>query len=86
MKNKNNKKITTIKLEKHTKERLDKLKETDKESYEYVIKKMLHILNLFRKNPSLANKMLNDIENARARKKSILKYTSQNAKKTKQKS
>jgi predicted DNA-binding protein len=86
MKNKNNKKITTIKLEKQTKERLDKLKEVDKESYEYVIKKMLHILNLFRKNPSLANKMLNDIENARARKKSILKYTSQNAKKTKQKS
>jgi hypothetical protein len=79
----NNKKITTIKLEKHTKERLDKLKEVDKESYNDVIKKMLHILNLFRKDSGLANKMLNDIEDARARKKSILKYTSQNGKRKK---
>jgi len=54
--------ITTIKLEKQTKSRLDKLKEHEKESYNHVLRKMLHILNLVRKDPLLGNKVLNNID------------------------
>jgi len=65
-KNKNleERKITTIKLEKETKERLDKLKEHEKESYNQVIKKILYLLNIFRKNSEQGYKILNDIERA----------------------
>lgn len=54
--------ITTIKIEKTTKARLDKLKEHEKESYNQVLKKILHILNIFRKNPQLGNKILSNID------------------------
>ncbi len=54
--------ITTIKLEKATKARLDKLKEHEKESYNQVLKKILHILNLVRKNPYSGNKFLQNID------------------------
>lgn len=54
--------ITTIKLEKETKERLSRLKEHEKESFEQVIKKILHILNVCKKNPIAANKMIHNID------------------------
>ena len=54
--------ITTIKIERETKARLDRLKEHEKESYNQIIKKMLHILNLVRKDPSLGNKILKNID------------------------
>ena len=54
--------ITTIKLEKETKGRLDKLKEHEKESYNQVIKKILYALNVVRKNPALGNKVLSRID------------------------
>jgi len=54
--------ITTIKLEKTTKSRLDRLKEHEKESYEVVIKKILYVLNTIRKNPEKANKILGGID------------------------
>lgn len=54
--------ITTIKIERETKARLGKLKEHEKESYNQVIKKMLHILNLVRRNPPLGNKILKNID------------------------
>lgn len=57
-------KTTTIKIEKETKLRLDKLKEYEKESYNEIIKKILYLLNLFRKNPILGNKALNRIDKA----------------------
>ncbi len=51
--------ITTIKLHKTTKSRLDKLKSYPKESYEEILKKILEILNLYRINPEKAkNKLL----------------------------
>lgn len=55
-------KITTIKIEKETKQRLDKLKEHEKESYNELIKKILYILNIVRKNPTLGNKFLSRID------------------------
>jgi len=51
-------KITTIKLQKSTKERLDKLKKYPKESYEEVLQEVLHILNVCRANPEKARSSL----------------------------
>jgi predicted DNA-binding protein len=65
--NKQNNKITTIKLEEETKSRLDKLKVHDKESYNNVIKKMLFILNALRKNSKVAEGILNNIDEARTK-------------------
>ncbi len=71
---KNNKKpeITTIKLERTTKQRLDKLKEHERETYNQVIRKLLNTLNIFTKNPVLGNKILKAIEASRLRRE---KYT-----------
>ena len=66
-------KITTIKLEKATKLRLDNLKEHEKESYNQVLKKILHILNLVRKNPLLGNKFLQNIDKSIKRKQAYEK-------------
>lgn len=55
-------KITTIKLEKETKGRLDKLKEHKRETYNDILKKILHILNSCRKNPQLANSILKNLD------------------------
>ena len=38
--------ITTIKLDKETKSRLDKLKEHKRETYDEILRKMLGILNV----------------------------------------
>ena len=51
-------KITTIKLDVETKQRLDHLKEHKRETYEEVIKKILFILNKIRKDPLSANRFL----------------------------
>lgn len=49
---------TTIKLSKKTKERLDKLKISNRETYEEIILKMLSIMNLCRTNPEEAKEKL----------------------------
>ncbi len=72
------KNITTIKLEKETKSRLDKLKEHEKESYNDLIKKTLYLLNIFRKNSTLGNKMLSNIDRTIKRRKMIENYENVN--------
>jgi len=69
---KTNTKVTTMKIEIETKERLDRLKEHEKESYNQVIKKMLHLLNIFRKNPEQGNKILRAIDSSIRRKRVYL--------------
>jgi len=69
--------ITTIKLEKATKLRLDKLKEHEKESYNEILKKILHILNLVRKNPPAGNKFLQSIDKNIKRKQAFEKEIKQ---------
>ncbi len=54
--------ITTIKIHQETKQRLDKLKEYDRETYEEVIRKLLFILNISKKNPEKAQKILNKLD------------------------
>lgn len=61
------KKITTIKLNTKTKERIDKLKAHKRESYDEILQRMLEILNLSRVNPEKARSKLLDLE----RKKGI---------------
>jgi len=62
-----------MKIERETKARLDKLKEHEKESYNQVIKKILHVLNLVRKNPPLSNRALINIDRAVRRRKELNK-------------
>jgi predicted DNA-binding protein len=62
------KNITTIKLSTETKERLDKLKEHDKESYDQTLQKIFYILNKIRADPESAQSVLRKIE-SRARKR-----------------
>ena len=54
--------ITTIKIHRETKERLDKLRGSPRESYEEILKKILFILNISRKNPERARFLMNRID------------------------
>ena len=55
--------ITTIKLTRNTKERLDNLKEYKRESYEEIIEKVLETLNLCKINPLKARAKLLKLDN-----------------------
>ncbi len=66
-------KITTIKLDGDTKERLEHLKEHERETYNQVIKKILYILNEIRKDPISGNRILGKIDMNIKRKKAYLK-------------
>ena len=50
--------ITTIKLSKRTKERLDKMKVYKRESYEEILESIFDILNVCRINPEKAKMKL----------------------------
>ena len=54
--------ITTIKLAKNTKNRLDKLKTHKRDSYEDIMQRILEILNLCRLNPNKAKEKLMEID------------------------
>ena len=64
--------VTTIKIEKETQARLNHLKEHEKESFDSVLKKILYILNVCKKNPEKAQKILHGID-IRIRKREIMK-------------
>ena len=57
-----NNKITTIKLNKSTKKRLDSIKEHKRESYEEVLQKILLTLNICKVNPLRARARLIGID------------------------
>jgi len=64
-------KITTIKLYKETKERIDKFRSYKRESYDEIMQKILEILNLSRASPERARARLLGLE--RKKKKAALK-------------
>ena len=64
--------ITTIKIHKETKERLNKLKEHNRETYDQILRKILFILNTSKKNPEKAHNLLIKIDSTIKRKN---KYT-----------
>lgn len=55
---KRNEEITTIKLHKKTKERLEKLRVYKRESYDEILGKILDLLNLVRQEPDRARAKL----------------------------
>ena len=59
--------ITTVKLQKETKERLDKLRENRNESYDDILRKILYVLNATREDPFKAKKILERIGELRDR-------------------
>ena len=60
-------KITTIKLQTETKERLDKLRENRSESYDDILRKILFVLNTTRDDPLKAKKILERVSELRER-------------------
>jgi hypothetical protein len=54
MAKRDNSKITTIKLNKETKHRIEKLRSYKRESYDEIIQKLLEILNICKANPDRA--------------------------------
>lgn len=65
-------KITTIKLSTETKQRLDNIKEYDRETYNELINKLFYIINVTRKEPEKAQKMLLNME-IRIKRKDVMK-------------
>jgi hypothetical protein len=61
-------KTTTIKIYEKTKERLEHLKEHKEESFDTLINKALNILNVCMRSPTLAGKILRDIDKSKKRK------------------
>ncbi len=63
--------ITTLKLKKETKSRLDKFKIYPRETYEEVMESILNTLNLCRANPERARARLLAIDRQRRRQKRL---------------
>ena len=61
----NSEKITTIKLYEKTKQRVEKLKEHPRETFDEIIRKTLHILNMTKLDPEQARSMLIKIDEQR---------------------
>lgn len=59
--------ITTLKLEKETKERLEKLREHKRETYDDIIRKIMYVLNTVRDEPVKAKAILEFIDEKRKR-------------------
>jgi len=59
--------VTTIKLQKETKQRLDKLREHSRETYDEIIRKILYVLNVARDEPNKAKGILEFIDEKRER-------------------
>lgn len=68
---KDTEKITTIKLNKSTKERIDHLRMYARETYDEIAQRMLEILNLCRINPEAARRKLIDIDRAKRKNNKI---------------
>ena len=64
-------KITTIKLDKSTKNRLDALKEHHRESYDEVIAKTLDIINITIRNPVAGAKIFRRIKQRKTKKQQV---------------
>ena len=62
-----NKQITTIKLSKETKQRLEKLREHPRETADQLIRKILWILSTVRKDSAHAQETLDRIDELRKR-------------------
>ncbi len=64
--------ITTIKISTETKQRLDHIKEYDRETYNELVNKLFYIINVCRKEPLKAQKILENLDK-RIKRKIIMK-------------
>ena len=56
-----------MKLVEETKDRLEKLREHKRETYDDILRKMLYVLNIARESPEKAKRVLERIEELRQR-------------------
>lgn len=64
--------VTTLKISKETRERLGKLKEYERETFDEVLNKILYILNVCKKDPEKAKRVLENIDR-RIKKRELMK-------------
>jgi hypothetical protein len=64
-------KITTIKISTETRERLAKLREYERETFNDVLNKVFYVLNMCKKEPEKAQKFLTNIDR-RIKKREIM--------------
>jgi len=60
-------KITTLKLLEETKNRIEKLREHKRETYDDILRKILYVLNAAREDPEKAKRILERIGELRTR-------------------
>lgn len=66
-------KITTVKLSKSTKDRIDKLRMYKRETYDEILQNLLSILNICKVNPEAAKRRLSMIDKKTRKAKAPLK-------------
>ncbi|MEM0465329.1 MAG: hypothetical protein QXW97_01355 [Candidatus Pacearchaeota archaeon] len=64
--------VTTIKISSETRERLTKLKEYERETFDEILNKILYVLNICKKDPEKAKKFLENIDR-RIKKREIMR-------------
>ena len=72
---------TTIKLNPSTKSELDKFRQYGNESYDELVRKLVRIVLMCKKQPKLSQKTIKEIEKARQEIKRGEFYTEEEAKK-----
>jgi len=72
---------TTVRLNLTTKQELDKLRQYKSESYDELIRKLVHIAKVCEKDPQLSQKSIQEIKQARENIKKGEFYTEEEAKK-----
>jgi len=72
---------TTIRLNPKTKEELDQFRQYKSESYDELVRKLIHVAKLTEKEPKLSQKTIQEIKEARERIKKGEFYTEEEAKK-----
>jgi predicted transcriptional regulator len=72
---------TTIRIKPRTKEELDNFRQYKNESYDELVRKLIHLAKLTDKEPKLSQKTIQEIKEARARVKKGEFYTEAEAKK-----
>ncbi|MBU2497185.1 MAG: hypothetical protein KJ767_03955 [Nanoarchaeota archaeon] len=73
--------VTTIKLEQGTKSELDEFRESKNESYNEVLRKLIFIAKMTKKDARLSKKTIEEIDAARKRIKQGKFYTEEQMKK-----
>ena len=72
---------TTIRINPKTKEELDQFRQYKSESYDELVRKLIHLVKLSEKEPKLSQKTILEIKEARERIKKGQFYTEEEARK-----